>query len=275
MSPVAATRRLAVTLVSASLLAPGCSLYRVRSGEGRPLDGIPFFPHTGVCRQDTTYVQPVYRVVVQAISGNREITLFEAVLTATAIGSPEMHALRCVVTAADADPLRIGEAFVELTAPVTHRYGPLAPPMGLFLASNTASAESQVDYRAPLYLNASRPWIGSAGASARLAPDGTLAEATAEMKDATLDTLLSMVPAKDVLTALVSGERLRPFVGGTPQGAAALLQLVTEPQYVKHTYTTMTAAPCAAAASPIPAGSPGAMYRREQVTTTADAGRKP
>jgi hypothetical protein len=267
--------RLACALLSVSVLGTGCSVYQIRGRDRRPIDGVPFFPHVGVCRQETSYIQPVYRLAVQVVSGNRVIVLYEASVTATAVGSPEFGELRSEVMAEDADPVRIGRAFDALTRPSTHQYDPLAQPAGLFLAGNSFAAESQVDYGNPLFMNVSRPWIGSAAASARLAANGTLAEANAEVKDATGDTVLSAVPAKELLTALATGERVRALLG--VPGTAAPLQLAIEPQFVKHTYTTLAPAPCPAALPPIDVGAPGAMYRREQLAganlATPAAGR--
>lgn len=251
-------------LLSMSLLVvSGCgSVYDIRGKDQRRLEGVPFFPHVGVCRQESSYVQPVYRVAVQLLSGTRETRLFEGSVTGSALASTELRDLRREVTASDADLSRVGTAFDALARAAAYQYDPQAPPSGLFLASNALSAESQVDYSQPLFMNVSRPWIGSSAANARLAPDGTLAEASGEIKDATAETLLELVPAKEVLTALVTAERARALAA--PAGAAAL-QLVLEPQFVKHTYTVIGPAPCPRVVAPIPPGAEGAMYRREQL----------
>lgn len=259
-------------LLSVSLLASGCSLYRIRGTDQKPLTGIPFYAHVGVCRQETSYVEPVYRVAVQAIAGNREIGLFEATITGTAVASTEFRTLREEIVGNEADPARIGEAFDALTRSAAHRYDPQAPPTGMFMAGNSLSAESLVDYGRPLFMNVSRPWIGSAAASARLAPDGTLAEASAQVKDETVDTLLSIVPSKEMFTAFVRGERARAL-GDVAPGGTATLQLILEPQFVKHTYTMVGGAPCPRAAPPIAPGSPGTMYRREQLPVAATTRR--
>lgn len=249
-------------LLSVSLVLSGCGgVYRIRGRDQRPLQGVPFFPHVGVCRQETSYVQPVYRVAVQLAFGDRDITLFEGSITGSALVSPEFRDLRREVTAGDSDPSRIGRAFDALTRNDRYRYHPETPPSDLFVASNRFSTESQVDYSQPLFMNVSRPLMGSASADTRLAPDGTLSEAGAEVKDTTIETVVSALPAKEILTSLVTGDRLRAF-GGT-SAAATAMQLVLEPQFIKHTYTTLAPAPCPPTAAAIPPGTKGAMYRRE------------
>lgn len=252
-------------LLSVSLVASGCSVYRIRGADRNGLAGVPFFPHVGVCRHETSYIQPVYRVAVQLVAGSREIVLFDASLTAVAVASSELAELRREIAKEDADLPRIGEAFERLTRNTRHQYDPQAPPTGLVLAGNVTAAETQVDYGNPLYMNVSRPWIGSASASARLAPDGTLAEATAEVKDSAVDAVLRSLPAKELLTTFASGDRIRALLGATTGGSAAL-QLIVQPTYVKHSYTVVGPAPCPRDLTPIAPGTPGAMYRREEPT---------
>lgn len=248
------------------LLACACgSVYRVRGADERPLEGVPFFPRVGVCRHETSYLEPVYRVAVELVSGTREITLFETLLRGSALQSPELSAVRNAV-AGDGDLASINTAFTALMAASEYRYNPQAAPSGLFLASNSATLESQADYSRPLYVNVSRPWIGSASANTRLAPDGTLSEASAEVKDTTADTLLSVLPAKEVLTKMITEERSRALGAiATP----ALMRLALEPQFVRHTYTSIERGPCPSEAHAIEPGAPGAMYRREQLRAVA------
>lgn len=247
------------------LLASACgSVYRIRGADGRPLEGVPFFPRVGVCRHETSYLEPLYRVAVELVSGTREITLFETMLRGSALQSPELGALRNAVTS-DGDLPSINTAFTALMAAPEYRYNPQAPS-GLFLASNSATVESQADYARPLYVNVSRPWIGSASANTRLAPDGTLSEAAGEVKDTTADTLLSVLPAKEVLTKIMSEERSR-MLGAI--AAPSLMRLALEPQFVRHTYTSIEHGPCPSQAHAIEPGAPGAMYRREQLRPAA------
>jgi hypothetical protein len=256
-------RGLVCVLLSVSAAASGCgSVYSIRGKDQRRLEGVPFFPHVGVCRQESSYVQPVYRVAVQLLSGNRETPLFDGSVTGAALSSTELRDLRREVLSTDADLVRIGAAFDALTRATTLQYDPQAPPSGLFLGRNILSAESQVDYSQPLFMNVSQPWIGSASASVRLAPDGTLAEASAEIKDTTADTLLGWLPGKEILTAFLPVERARALGAA---GGTASLQLVLEPRFVSHTYIALTPAPCPTAAPVLQPGAPGTMYRREQM----------
>ncbi len=50
------------------------------------------------------------------------------------------------------------------------------------------------------FINTRRPWIGTASATIKLAPDGTMTEAVAEVEDKTVETLLSVLPITDFFT---------------------------------------------------------------------------
>lgn len=50
------------------------------------------------------------------------------------------------------------------------------------------------------YINTTRPWIGSASATIKLAADGTMTEAQSQIEDKTAATVLSMIPVAGFLT---------------------------------------------------------------------------
>lgn len=76
------------------------------------------------------------------------------------------------------------------------------------LASNTRTVEAIL---APeqYYYNAKVPLFGSINTSVKLASDGTLTEATANITDKTAETLLSMFPAKELLTKQLLPEKTK------------------------------------------------------------------
>jgi len=87
----------------------------------------------------------------------------------------------------------------------------------LLLVANQNSAVQYVDYSTPYYLNASRPVIGTSSVAAELSPEGTLAKGSAEVADNTVETLLGLLPIKEVLTNRLIPPDEAGFAAGEPR----------------------------------------------------------
>jgi len=75
----------------------------------------------------------------------------------------------------------------------------------VYVASNTVAPELYVDYNTTYYFNSKSPLAGSSQATAKLADDGTLTEATAQVESKTLATFLALLPVSDVLKTVATG----------------------------------------------------------------------
>jgi hypothetical protein len=71
--------------------------------------------------------------------------------------------------------------------------------------SNTSTSEAVVDYSRVYYYNALRPWVGTSQIDVKFASDGTLNEASAQVQDQTLSTILSALPISTLLTKAATG----------------------------------------------------------------------
>ena len=65
------------------------------------------------------------------------------------------------------------------------------------------------------------PLIGSSNASIDLSPDGTMAKASVQVTDQTLQTILSMLPVKEIITASLKATE-------TPRRAGPALSVETD-----------------------------------------------
>lgn len=123
--------------------------------------------------------------------------------------------------------------------------------------------EARVDYLKQYYVNVTRPLVGSASATAKLATDGTLTEATGEVEDSTLSTLLDLLPINAFLTS--------KFAPATPEDAKEPpeFRLQVEPVLVRHTFFRLQLKPDATVCKPATEENPltkaNANYRRENV----------
>lgn len=256
-----------VLVLAASVAASGCaSLYEVHDGNVK-VKGVPFYALAGACLQETVYQETLYKLVVQspATDSTPATVLMEKTVDAEVFASAAMQALRVAVSSN-------GDIRREFSALAS--YSPAKKPEAV-LASNTTKSAAFVDYSRVHYVNVALPWVGSASATARLNGDGTLAEASAEATDATVETLLSAVPAKEVLLGALgaSGGLLPKALGAGSDGA---VQLVVTPMLFKHvlTRTERASTPCAPQ-TPLPLNADDVNRRREAVVNASPNSEAP
>jgi hypothetical protein len=189
-----------VLLLSFSLT--GCGLYVVKkSAPAGNHHGIPFYVKTAGCQRQIVRLKPYYLLT----------------LTTTRTGEKTGHSESTTVcrehyTADDLlrlfDDVRSGngpdieprwKAVIALSSTCDLHGESIVGSKNSFLASDSIAAYTFVDYQTPYTLNVRKPIIGSASATTKLSPDGTLSEGTAQMEDKTLSTLISAVPTSDLI----------------------------------------------------------------------------
>lgn len=245
-----------------ALTSLGCgSLYAVRRGDLATapvkVEGVPFYVKRAVCVIETVYSEPVYHVLVSEKRGDESpLVLAEAWLRAdkARTGLNEVRRLFAQSGANGPDRERVMTGVNQLATDAGFTPTALPAPgdeAHWVLLSHASAPRSYVDYSRVYYLNVRKPWIGSASATAELAADGTLTKGQAEVEDKTAETILGMLPAKELLQALGT-----KGIGFDAEGkvipldakkrAPALLQLTIESDAVRHTF---------AKAGPIAGGS--------------------
>ncbi|GEM_PF-4240103 len=231
--------------------------YATNAGD---LGGIPFYVKNALCKRQTTWLQPVYVLTlkvsftpqksnpeVEPLSSTRTVVLtlneyqmnavselykaINAGKTNSAVSRDEIKDIEekwtAVQTLSPADPCRLDE-------------NQLDPQVGadrnrVLMVANEAVAEVYVDYSTIYVYNTSKPWAGSSQASIKLAPDGTMTEASGQQESKTLQAFLDLLPIKGVLTGLAKGAI--PAVGfvAAAQGSAKY-ELSTDVTIWRHTH---------------------------------------
>lgn len=240
-------KALAVAMgLTACLIAPGCSAYRVmqlpdvNARTFHSVPGVPFYVKRSACRQETVYQQDLQRIrlLVERLTlgaggavTRRDTTFDQVKLVPIDSTSRRMiQVLKDLVPAADTNSQKVTNAFDSLRV-----YDPAADwgPTSV-LISNQVTSTVFVDYSTTYYLNVPRPIVGSATSSFKLNPDGTLGEGSATIDDSTLSALGGLIPSKEILTHL--------FVptAAQPSGAESV---VPTPREQFHYTLTVEAAP--------------------------------
>lgn len=190
----------------------GCATYRVMryDGQGRAyrnVPGVPFYVKRAVCRQETVLQQDVRKLTLQIdsfvynqggvfLETRRLSPDREAIVSASVLQSgPFVHLRSLIERMSDKDSVLTALERLPAFDPSNWR------TERLLLVSNQTAPSQYVDYSNQYYMNVDRPLIGSASVTAKLASDGTLTESTAEVKDETVQSFLSLIPIKEILTS--------------------------------------------------------------------------
>ena len=83
-----------------------------------------------------------------------------------------------------------------------------------YLVSNSSDPKTFVNYNETYYLNAKNPLSGSAKVDYKLAGDGTLTEASAEITNDTFKTIVSALPISDLIKSAAGVGLASKSVGG-------------------------------------------------------------
>ena len=216
-------------------------MYEVHQGTTK-LGGVPFYRLAGSCTQETVYLETIYHLAIQVPKQGETapIVLMQKSIPESVYLSAEMQQVRDAVAATTPSLNTIKTRFNGLPA-----YTPTATPERVLVA-NTAKADTYVDYGSVHYLNVSRPGIGSAAATAKLNPNGTLSEGAAEVEDKTAEVILGAFPIKEAVLGILSGAGLSMMIEGADDKTPRPVQLVVTALPFKHTYSRTESAnpPC-------------------------------
>jgi len=205
------------------------------------VSGVPFYIKVAKCKQETSWLQPVYTLTLKKTSVFKFIDEKAAkkndatakppdsivrftvtkVLSLSQFNSSDVSTLKAMLSKPGPADAVQAKAIEDLWKNISQlpEYLPLA--MGedklvgstdVFEASNTSTAEAVVDYSRVYYYNAPRPWIGTSQINVKLASDGTLTEVSAQVQSQTLSTVLSALPISTLLTKAAFGTA----AAGTP-----------------------------------------------------------
>ncbi len=218
--------RLAVAGLIPCLALTGCmSSLRIKPATDlKKPQGLLFYTKVGACKQQTIWLEYRYE-----LSGEK-------------FGPVVVNQQTYDAMLKDPDVMVSAGA---LTGFLKGRTGPVAPFVSdetsasvekakadhnLTLAANTGEFTTVVDYTNPMWLNSGRPVNGTTQVDGKFGPDGTLTEASAQVDNETLSTILTAV-------ASVAGT---PFAKFSSTAVPATFQLTVKVSARAHTHTRLT-----------------------------------
>jgi hypothetical protein len=226
------------TVVIGSVVMCGCqSAVRISRApttdalSTKAVEGVPFYIKVAKCKQETSWLQPVYTLTLKKTTTYRFVDE-QAAKTANPTAKPpdpvvhtasktlslsqfntqDVRILRALLSkAGDATPGDVKDIEEKwnvvavwpdyVAVPVNE--DTLINSKDVFEVSNTSMPEAIVDYGTTYYYNSKRPWAGSSQIGAKLAADGTLTEGSAQVESKTLSTILAALPISALLTKAV------------------------------------------------------------------------
>lgn len=265
-----------VAAISSCFMLVGCMssvrVYRSNSLTEQPR-GIPFYVKTGVCKQETTWLEPQYILTYESKAGAASRGPLEKVLNRseflnqevqTFIADPSNTALlRRIFDDPRAYP---GPNSINESDPASITGQEM---LGNWMrVSNTGAVEAVVDYADVFYLNSARPLAGTTQVDAKLAADGTLTEGSAQLNDQTLATIASTISS-----LVSSATTAAKFVG---LDAQVEIKITVKTRVYKHTHSQYPSLGKSATPATCPALAGGVFGGSFAVTEVADsAGAKP
>jgi hypothetical protein len=172
-------------------------------------DGIPFYIKKAVCKHEVVWLEPVYTLSLEEITTSAgvdpkpaPIPRGAATLSLSGYRGTKNQDFLLALNGVDQTLEVILKAWNAVTTDPTLSYFPSAFPdlNNRILTSNSNAPSTYVDYSQPYYLNAKQPLAGSSKLDGKMAADGTLTEASSEVENKTLETLLASLPIKEVIT---------------------------------------------------------------------------
>lgn len=246
--------------------------------DGGEVPGIPFYIKTAKCKQETTWIEPVYTLTLKktttykfldedaAKKAGAKLPATDLRVSSKVLGLSQFQpgnaplqtllALLAKPNISDPDRIQIEASWTTIAAspdylPMnTNEDALIAAGTNVIKISNTASPEAIVDYSRTYYYNAPRPWVGSSQVDAKLAADGTLTEGSAQVQGQTLSTILTAVTS--VLSAVVSNiPKFGPPVPPDATSTITTYELSVQKEAFQHTHTRNVPfeAPCKPASS--------------------------
>jgi len=191
------TIRLAALLILCLALIGCFSSVRVsRSNSlGDPPQGIPFYAKTGVCRQQTDWLEPQYILTYESKSGTPATGPVDKVLSRQQFSQKTVQDF----IADPGAPSAWKTAIFDLPGPdsinesISAEIAKEETSGNWARVSNTSAVEAVVDYSNVFYLNSARPLAGTTQVDAKLAADGTLTEGSVQVQDQTLEAISSLI----------------------------------------------------------------------------------
>lgn len=236
-----------VGCLAATLVGLGCgAAMRVRQGTNK-LSGIPFYVKEARCLHQEVFVMPYARLTFQALEGGK-ITFSETATISESYYLTDSTVAQLVglingtadvssMTTEDVER-KIGTDWIAIKNEAAKNDVYARAKDGSwpkYLVANSSVPKTFVNYGTVYYVNQTVPFAGSAKADYKLATDGTLTEASGEVTEDTLKTVLGALPISDLIKSAAGIGLASKAVGGKA------LQLKVEHRVLKITETQTVA----------------------------------
>lgn len=162
---------------------------------GDPPKGIPFYAKTGVCKQQTDWLEPQYILTYESKSGTTATGPVDKVLSRQQFSQKTVQDF----IASPGAPSAWKTTIFDLPGPELINESNSSDisreeAAGNWVrASNSGAVEAVVDYGNVFYLNSARPLAGTTQVDAKLAADGTLTEGSVQVQDQTIAAISSLI----------------------------------------------------------------------------------
>ena len=264
----------------------GCTVLHIQhtqAGVTSKVPGVPFFPKRARCRQEIVWLEPIYTLNLAALVPDKDGTLQSrprgsVTLSLSAFQSDDVKQFvktlnhrptnEAIVQAgwdkivANADPQVLSRSFANLGED------------DRILLARSAAPAVYVDYADQYYINAKSPLSGSANVDVKVAEDGSLTEASGQLENKTLDTILGALPISSVITGelgLAAGKSIEEA------GNIEAYQLTIGISGYRHTLAHFVDYPVVPTPCPVAAAISLAAadeYKREDISTPTDSTAK-
>jgi hypothetical protein len=201
---------------------------------GDPPKGIPFYAKTGVCKQQTDWLEPQYILTYESKSGITSTGPVDKVLSHQQFSQSAVQNF----IAAPGPPSAWKTAIFDLPGPDSINESNSADitreeAAGNWVrASNSGAVEAVVDYGNVFYLNSARPLAGTTQVDAKLAADGTLTEGSVQVQDQTLAAIGSLISSASTAATGFAAAHLAPSEPAQPE-----YKLSVKTKVYKHTHS--------------------------------------
>jgi hypothetical protein len=269
----------------AVLFCGGCTALRVNhrpagsNDKATSVPGVPFYPKKARCRQEVVWFEPIYTLTLAALLPDKDGALQShprgaVVLSRTTFQSHEVNDFVKLLNNRPSDENTVVTGWKKVVAladsSVLARDISAVPTGDRILAGRSSAPLVYVDYSDQYYINAKVPLAGSANVDVKVADDGSLSEASGQVQNNTLQTILSALP---ISSAITGGLGLPGGKAISNVGEVDAFQLTVAISGYRHTLARLvdfpnTPMPCPVV-DDIPLAS-ASEYKREDITAAPD-----
>jgi hypothetical protein len=224
------------------LFIVGCTPVFIVQKNGDDINGIPFYIKTAKCLHQSVYVVPYYQITFQVLKDDKVNTTETITISSKAYQSKPVEKFLTLMHQSPETTLQAAlnawRSISNLNNDPYERVTVNDTEWPKYLVANSSAPTVLVDYSNQYTLNAKSPFAGTVNADYKLNEDGTLSEASGQIQEQTLSTVLS--PIADVFKTAAGLLKAALDGGGAEKTEKITLQAVVEKHFLKVTHSQFT-----------------------------------